>query len=67
MTYTFTVVATCESDMHPEQVAQFVHALLGALPVTLIPCGWAPDPDTIGDNIRPMREVTVIDMNPPLD
>lgn len=39
--------------------------LLAEYGAELLPCGWAPDGDTITDAIGGGRPVTVVDMNPP--
>lgn len=57
---TFTIVATVDTDLDEAEIrARIGQALTGC---ELIPCNWAPDPDTISENCE-FRAITVVDMN----
>ncbi|MEV4437512.1 hypothetical protein AB0K09_00595 [Streptomyces sp. NPDC049577] len=60
-----TIVATVElpEGVTPADLQAAVEQALAGLRARLVPCGWAPDPDTIGD-VMGARSVTVVDLNP---
>lgn len=59
-----TVVATVDLGGVPrERVEAEIRAALAKLGARLVPCGWAPDPDTIADHTDADR-VEVLDLNP---
>lgn len=76
-----TIVATVavpDDALWDKILASSMHDLVEAHGLRLVPCGWAPDPDTIADAIGPVdggtenvdpvglaARVTVLDMNPP--
>lgn len=67
MTQTATVVATVNrpADVSEERLRAAVEETLAVLGCELIPCGWAPDPDTIAE-CSEVDEVSVVDLNPAL-
>ncbi|MEU0078518.1 hypothetical protein ABZY58_11530 [Micromonospora tulbaghiae] len=59
-----TVVATLDlGNVPPAAVEAEIRATLARLGARLVPCGWAPDPDTIADCTGADR-VDVLDLNP---
>lgn len=73
-----TVVATIRTTADEARIrAAFLNAIetpLEEYDTALVPCGWAPDPDTIADCTDPLdpdeadlHRVEVIDLNPGLD
>ena len=59
---TFTIVATGQTTATTDEVGASVRASLAAAGVELIACTWAPDLDTIRDNID-APSLELIDLN----
>jgi hypothetical protein len=59
-----TLIATVDMrGVSPAALETEVRATLARLGVELIPCGWAPDPDTIAE-LAGADRLHVIDLNP---
>jgi hypothetical protein len=57
---TYTIVATVDTSLSEDEIRAGITAALDGC--ELIPCNWAPDPDTISENCD--RDVVVVDLNP---
>jgi hypothetical protein len=57
---TYTIVATVDTELSEDEIRFRIDAALDGC--ELIPCNWAPDPDTISD-ATDFRDIHVVDMN----
>lgn len=59
---TFTVFATAVTDRPLVDIERAVRDALAAVGADLVPCNWAPDPDTIADATAADR-IELVDLN----